>query len=439
MEDDFRRLIDDPRFRKYHLELRKPREFNTFDVLRYADYEIRHSNVLAWLLRPADTHGVESQFLEWLVGHVSRRLPAANTDPLPAIVFEASNVDVWRERDHVDITVQFKKERCLIAIENKAGPMSSAHIDQVRRYERELRDRHEGHTVTSVLLTTSPAGSRNSPGLVHVGWESVHEAIGRLQETGRFQSSGVRDFIAQYLELVERWFRPAGVEGFMTLLGDNESFLEKMRQVLDRDGDNGVRGMVPGDREPYRDSLVSLVKVSRQVPIDLRAAVADRLRGQGFKLHFTQNARQGVYWLNWSSTDLADAARSLGCGGFFFSWGMQFSHQEVTVGFNLYQRRPEELALLDRIRRFMQLTPINRHNPADYVMQDRGYGWFRVYSCEVLSKDELESGSLHQDRVLQFLEDFMGSDASEYRRIQDYFQCLAFSSESSASTRELSP
>ena len=53
MEGDLRKLIDDPRFWKYHRELLKPREFNTFDVLRYADFEIRHSNVLAWLLRPA--------------------------------------------------------------------------------------------------------------------------------------------------------------------------------------------------------------------------------------------------------------------------------------------------------------------------------------------------------------------------------------------------
>ena len=58
MEADLRNLIDDPRFRAYHRELVKPREFNTFDVLRYSGCEIRHSNVLAWLIRPADTHGI---------------------------------------------------------------------------------------------------------------------------------------------------------------------------------------------------------------------------------------------------------------------------------------------------------------------------------------------------------------------------------------------
>ena len=67
MNSDLRGLIDDPRFLAYHRayrrELVKAGQFNTFDVLRYADYEIRHSNVLAWLLRPADTHGIGPRFL----------------------------------------------------------------------------------------------------------------------------------------------------------------------------------------------------------------------------------------------------------------------------------------------------------------------------------------------------------------------------------------
>ena len=47
MESDLRKLIDDLRFREFHREFVEPMQFNTFDVLRYADYEIRHSNVLA--------------------------------------------------------------------------------------------------------------------------------------------------------------------------------------------------------------------------------------------------------------------------------------------------------------------------------------------------------------------------------------------------------
>ena len=441
MEGDVRGLIDDPRFQAYHRELLKPREFNTFDVLQNADYEIRHSNVLAWLLRPTETHGVGARFLEWFVDQIDKRLPVANADRLPAIGFEASNVAVWRERDHVDITVLFKEERCLIAIENKVGPASTDHVQQALGYERELREKHKDHTVRSVLLTTSPNGSVDFPGIVHVGWESVHEVIGRFHAEGRFQSCGVRTFVRQFLELVERWFGSAGVEGFKKLLDEHHSILQKMRQVLDKDGDDGVRGMAPEDRADYGDALVMLVKASRQDPLDLRAAVAVCLKRQGCKLHFTMNPPKGIYWLNWRNTDLAGIARRLGCGDFSLSWGMTFTHHEVRAGFYLYQKEPEERASLDRLKQFMQATPINRRKPDEYLMRDTGFGWYQVYDLEVVCRDELAGMSGHEvkEEVIRRLENFMGSDESEYRRIDDYFQCLAFTPDDSASAREDSP
>ena len=115
--------------------------------------------------------------------------------------------------------------------------------------------------------------------------------------------------------------------------------------------------------------------------------MADRLRARGCeKLHFTQNPRRGVYWLNWSNADLADVARRLGCGDFSLSWGMTFAHHRVRAGFWLYQTEPEEQDPLDRLKRFMQATPINRHKPDEYPMRDSGYGWYRVYDHEILSQ-----------------------------------------------------
>ena len=254
MESDLRNLIDDSRFREYHRKFLKPREFNTFDVLRYADYEIRHSNVLAWLFRPADTHGIGERFLRWFVERVNRRLAAANEEPLPATDFGAANVVGERERERVDITVFFKKEKCLLAIENKSVPASPEHIDQVMGYQRKLRGKHGDHTVKSVLLTTSPDGSVDFRGIAHVGWNSIHEAIGSFHENGEFHSGGAEGFVGQYLDLVERWFRPTGGDGFKPLLDEHRSVLKKMRQVLAQDGDDGVGELVPEDRSDYRDT-----------------------------------------------------------------------------------------------------------------------------------------------------------------------------------------
>ena len=57
MEPKLKALVDSFEFRRYHKELHS-RTFSPFDVLQVADVEIRHSNVLAWLLAPDGTHGL---------------------------------------------------------------------------------------------------------------------------------------------------------------------------------------------------------------------------------------------------------------------------------------------------------------------------------------------------------------------------------------------
>ena len=443
MEDDLRKLLDDQRFREYHRDFLKPAEFNTFDVLRYANYEIRHSNVLAWLLQPAETHGIKDRFLKWFVDHVNAGIKGANSGPLLAVNFEATNVEVKREEDYVDVTIVFKNERCLVAIENKTGPTSSDHFSQVRRYEETLRGRHKNHTVQSVLLTTSPDGSVNLPDIVHVGWKSVQEAIGSLQENGAFRSDSVGAFVRQYLDLLERQFGFTEGRGVMALLDDHRSILAKMLRLLEKDGADSVQEQVPEDRSEYRDALVRLVQESRQDPKQLRKAMADHLRSRGCTTWSTHNATQGSYWLNWTDRELEDTSRLLGGKSNFLNWGMTFTNREVGVGFYLYRpgKERENPSPLDRLMRFMEDTPIDRLEPDKYRIVDRDYGWYRVYEQQVLSKDEFADMSVSegQDEVLRWLKDFMGSNESDYRRIDDYFRCLAFRPDVSTSTQEESP
>ena len=309
MEGELRKLIDDPRFREYHRDSLQ-REFNTFDVLRYADYEIRHSNVLAWLLQPAETHGINGRFLKWFVCHVNAQIKAANGTPLPTDNLEAANVSVERELDYVDITIFFKKEQCLVAIENKTGPASSGHFNQVRGYEETLRGKYKNHTLKSVLLTTLPMESGDSSDIVQVGWKSVHEAIGSLQKDGKFPPGGVETFVQQYLELLERQFGFTEGGDFRALLDDHHPILEKLLRLLERDGADSVGGKVPEDRDEYRKALVRLVQESRQDPKRLRKEMADYLNSKGYKTQFVAFAPKW-YSVNWTDSELEKTSRNL--------------------------------------------------------------------------------------------------------------------------------
>ncbi len=93
-------------------------------------------------------------------------------------------------------------------------------------------------------------------------------------------------------------------------------------------------------------------------------------------------------------------------------------------------------SFLDRLKGFMEKTPINRQRPDEYGIKDAGYGWERVYREEILSNEELVEMSAPEveHEVIRRLGDYMDSDGSEYRRIDDYFQCLAFGSDELEST-----
>ena len=294
----------------------------------------------------------------------------------------------------------------------------------------------------SVLLTTSLDGSPPCRDIVHVGWQSVHKAIDSLQEDGGFRSNNVGAFVRQYRELLERQFGFTEGGGTMALLKDHRAILEKMLRLLEKDGADGVEGKVPADRVEYRDALVRLVQESGQDPKQLRWAVRDHLESRGCETWSSHNA-QGIYWLNWTDGELRDTSRLLGGESHFLSWGLTFTHREVSVGFYLY-RPGEERGNpfpLDWLMRFMEDTPIDRLEPDRYQIVDRDYGWHRVYHRALLPEDEFAGMSVSEgrDEVLRRLRDFMGSNASDYRRIDDYFRCLAFHPGVSTPARKSSP
>ena len=181
MDQDLKKLMESSEFKQYHQAVQNP-PFNLFDVLRHADYEIRHSNVLEWLLDPGGTHGTASKFLQGFIRCLNHHADVAEIKriPVPAS-FEKDNVSVERELHFADIAVLFKKERRWMIIENKTVERSRKHYEQVKSYERDFRKRYKGQytDVRSVLLTTSSEGDASEQRVIHLGWSDVQALIKR--------------------------------------------------------------------------------------------------------------------------------------------------------------------------------------------------------------------------------------------------------------------
>ena len=277
-DQELDKLVGDSGFLRYHKEYVKRREFNAFDVLRYAEYEIRHSNVMAWLLDPAGTHGIGRRFLEWFLERA--RLPGK----MPGKIVGGDGgqqVRVERELYYVDVTVFLESDqgRHIVAIENKPGWASPEHYEQARAHVERLGKKYQGHkkkeNIHGVLLSSSREGIDGQDDIAHVSWRDVGKQIRRMHDAGAFTEREVAAFVRQYLVAVARMIGPEESDAhyFQKLLDDHHSLLKYMLGVLGEGGEDELRALVPERHVHYRDTVVRLAKDVGQEPGRLRDAV----------------------------------------------------------------------------------------------------------------------------------------------------------------------
>ena len=431
-DEELDKLVRDSGFLRYHAEYVKRREFNAFDVLRYAEYEIRHSNVIAWLLDPGGTHGIGRGFLEWFLGRA--RLPGK----LPTEIVRGDGgqtVRVAREEYYVDVTIFMESDRGrhIVAIENKPGRAAPEHYDQARAHLERLSPKYSGHEIHGVLLSTSREGIEGQDGIAHVSWRDVGAQIKTMHGTGAFGKEEVAAFIRQYLVAVGRLIGPdeSDADYFRKLLDDHHSLLKNMSGVLGEEGgEHKVRAMVPERHAHYRDTVVRLVNDFGQEPERLRSEVRDLLTSRGIATTITASKGKACLWLSW---DLQEA-QGLGLGGTggHIYWVLEFALRSVVVKLEAFPGRRDAV---DRIVACMRNTPVDRHRRDRYPMKAGAFGYFDFYRHQLVGDDVLSGRSTTAvtEAVRQAVDEFLDAEDSDYTRINDYFRCLAFRPDAVAS------
>lgn len=175
--------------------------FSVFAVLGTSDYEIRHSNVLGWLLDAGANHGQGSLFLELLWEQIAgeHSLPALSFTGGYAVEREGEN-----EEEKIDLLLRAQDRGWIIVIENKLFSPETG--DQLDRYFRCIERRHAGVRHRIYLYLTpdgiAPAREAASANWIPISYQAVKRALSRFLE--RPLPDRVGDFLVQYLEHIER-------------------------------------------------------------------------------------------------------------------------------------------------------------------------------------------------------------------------------------------
>ena len=120
-------------------------EFNPFDVLKIERRETQHSALLAWLLNPRGSHGLQDYFLRRFLSEAAAKAQEdgiGNVTALDVDGWDLGGIEVATERHNIDILLVDQDDEFVCIIENKIG--AGEHSNQLARYLRIAEREYEG-------------------------------------------------------------------------------------------------------------------------------------------------------------------------------------------------------------------------------------------------------------------------------------------------------
>ncbi|RLQ91334.1 PD-(D/E)XK nuclease family protein [Planomicrobium sp. Y74] len=187
-------------------------QFNPLKVLRVDQFEIRHSNILAWLLDPNETHQLGGFFLKKMLTRLV--MPAENEGKGEGIDFLSflhssfHDAEVAREvKTHtnrlIDLLVHVPSQKLVLVIENKfhAGE-SDGQLADYLAYAK-LRFPEPGYTIVPIFLTLANEEPSEDNYLL-LGYEDVLGIIEQhLEFNKETTADAINDFLSFYIEVLK--------------------------------------------------------------------------------------------------------------------------------------------------------------------------------------------------------------------------------------------
>ena len=132
-------------------------QFNIFEAIGVTRQELRHSDFLAFLLNPTQSHQLGDRFLKRFLKRVLLA-DAATVSAIEIDVADLQDAEVLRERHHIDVLIYSRSNRLVVAIENKVS--AGEHSDQLERYKNIVQREFPG--CQTILILLSPEGTSPS-------------------------------------------------------------------------------------------------------------------------------------------------------------------------------------------------------------------------------------------------------------------------------------
>jgi hypothetical protein len=181
-------------------------KFNIFSSLGIINQEIRHSNFLAWLLDPNETHNVSdyftTSFLKLAIYNNTNENPDVNLIDIDTL--DLSKIQVLREWNNIDVLLIDDEQKLVCVIENKVD--SKEHSNQLLRYRNIVESNYPDYRKIYIYLTVYGEEPERDKEYIPISYKEVSTLIETLLERKESQiNDEISIFIKHYNEMVKRY------------------------------------------------------------------------------------------------------------------------------------------------------------------------------------------------------------------------------------------
>lgn len=189
--------------------------FNVLKILKLENHEIRHSNILSWLLNPKENHSLRDYFLRKVVEHLIL-IDENSSNPQYEKVSEVLNYSlmdshVYREvktnmNRFIDLLIVNEQLKTVFLIENKLYSTESE--NQLDDYLDYIQHSFEEYTVIPIYLTLDGEEPSNSQYFI-LTYERIESILNTVLMLYKDQlNDNVHKFIEDYDQVLKERFYP---------------------------------------------------------------------------------------------------------------------------------------------------------------------------------------------------------------------------------------
>lgn len=181
-------------------------EFNIFDILKITRNEIRHSNILAWLINPSESHGFGDEIIKKILCDIvlknKTHFASSGLEYIHFALMDFDDLTIQREIDNIDLLLSSESNKVVVCIENKIG--ADEHSNQLEKYENKINSTYPEYKKIFVFLTPDGKSSVKDKNWVSYSYNEILNILSKAILKENLDDS-VKILINNYIGTVRRY------------------------------------------------------------------------------------------------------------------------------------------------------------------------------------------------------------------------------------------